>query len=105
MELLAVLWCCGDKTWSESYKGSVDLRDQDLVENSKMSQIICTAVLFKAFADVLTSQRLRSEEKAILKGWRRHWQCQGSGATKIGVQNLPGGGALISTLEFFLVWA
>lgn len=71
----------------------MDLRDQGLVEmgkNSKMSQIICT-VLFKAFADVLTSQRLRSEEKAILKGWRRRWQCQGSGATKIGVQNLPGG--------------
>lgn len=70
------------------------LRDQGLVEmgkNSKMNQIICTAVLFKAFADVLTSQRLRSEEKAILKGWRRCWQCQGSGATKIGVQNLPGG--------------
>lgn len=66
----------------------MDLRDQDLVEagkNSKMSQIIFTDVLFKAFGDVLTSQRLRCEEKALLKGWRQSWQCQGSGVTKIGV--------------------
>lgn len=33
-----------------------------------MSPIICTAILFKAFVDVLTTQRLRSEERAILKG-------------------------------------
>lgn len=34
-----------------------------------MSPVISTAVLFKAFADVLTSQGLRNEEKTILKGW------------------------------------
>lgn len=31
--------------------------------------MINTAVLFKSFTDVLTSQGLRNEDKAILKGW------------------------------------
>lgn len=34
-----------------------------------MSPMINTAVLFKSFTDVLTSQGLRNEDKAILKGW------------------------------------
>lgn len=54
----------------------MNLRAQNLGKmgkNSKVSPIMCTAVLFKAFGDVLTSLRLRSEEKVILKvGSVRH---------------------------------
>lgn len=66
MELLAVL--CGDKTWSKLWRLCRLKRLGSWREgkNVKTSPVICTAVLFKAFADVSTAQTLRSEEKAVL---------------------------------------